>query len=598
MDSGKQGTVFGDVLQRMLERSVSRRRLIARSATVGVGLTTMGGLLAACGGDDDPTATPETAAPPAATDPTATPDAAQPPAAADPTATPAAAAPDVTPTQPPATGGDTPPRGGSITMATQNDWPSYDPHRQSASPGGIVMIYNALTALDVTGDAIEVAPELALSWELTEEYADFTLREGVRFHDGSEWNAEVLQFNVERLGDDQSFGRTFVATVESVEVISPYVARMHLSAPTGPLLSNFSTSADGRTYMISKQMAEQAGDDYGSSPETTAGTGPMRVIEWVSGSYDVIERTGEYWETGADGEPLPYFDRLRTQFTAEDSVRALSLRSGDIDYATNIASRDLAALESDANIEVVENEFQSTSYQFVFCTLPGRQFTDNLDLRKAIHYAIDREAMAEILGQGVGQPSYYFLPPGMLGYDDTLPHYYFDPDLARQHLEAAGFPNGVDVPLIVINRELDVQQAEMLQQMMANVNIRLNIEVMERLAWIARTEAGDFDFATYQTGVRPDPDSLIGARWESGSGRNQGQLSDPTMDGYLAEGRSSYDDEVRAEAYRNAQRYIYETAWYGTMWTRRYFAGHRTRVRDITPMYEGTPNFRNTWVQD
>ena len=92
----------------------------------------------------------------------------------------------------------------------------------------------------------------------------------------------------------------------SIDVVDPYTVKLNLSGPQGSLLSNLSQAADGRPYMISKAMAEKAGDNYGTSPETTAGTGPMKLTEWVSGSHSVYTKTGSYYDKGADAQPLPY----------------------------------------------------------------------------------------------------------------------------------------------------------------------------------------------------------------------------------------------------------------------------------------------------
>jgi peptide/nickel transport system substrate-binding protein len=201
----------------------------------------------------------------------------------------------------------------------------------------------------------------------------------------------------------------------------------------------------------------------------------MRVIEWVSGSHDIVERTGEYWMDGEDGEPLTYFERQRSEFTAEDSVRALALRSGDVDLANSIAPRDVESIQNADGVEAVENVFQTTMAQFTFSTEYG-PFHDNQDLRIAVAYAIDRQALADVLGEGLGEPARWFLSPGHIGYEETeesVPYYEYDPDMARQYLESAGYPDGLDTEVSVINRELDVQQAEMLEQMLGEVGIRI-----------------------------------------------------------------------------------------------------------------------------
>jgi len=164
---------------------------------------------------------------------------------------------------------------------------------------------------------------------------------------------------------------------------------------------------------------------------------------------------------------------------------------------------------------------------------------------------------------------YYFLTSGYLGYDESLPHHTFDAARAKQLLADAGHPNGIDIQLSCINRPVDQQQAQVLKQMLGDVGIRVNLDVLERIAWTDRMATGQYELGTYFTTMRPDPDSILAGRFESGQGKNYAQMADPVMDDLLRKGRSSYDDGVRVAAYREVQKRIYETAWYGAIWYRK-----------------------------
>lgn len=494
-------------------------------------------------------------------------------------------------------GSQTPRRGGTIVGAQQNNWEGFDPHRQTSTPYAFPQIYNTLVRWKVQLDgSLKAAPDLATEWQLKDDVAVFRLREGVKFHDGSDWDAAVAKFNIERLKGPKSTAAAFVAGIKSAEAVDRYTLKLNLKGPTGSLLSNLSQAADDRTYIISKAMAEKVGDRYGTSPETTAGTGPMKLVEWVRDSHHIAQRTGNYWEKGGDGQPLTYFDTLKVRFINNDSVRLVELRSGNVDVIGAVPAKDVATARADRGVDLIENPYQAGTYQFTFSTKRG-PFASSLPLRRAVQYAINRETIAKVLGQGSGAPMYYFLVPGYLGYDTKLPRYDYNPTQARQLLTQAGYTNGIDIMLSVINREIDQRQAEILKQMLGEVGIRANVEVLERITWVNKMKTGQYEMSTYFTTMRPDPDSILAGRFETGEGKNYAGMSDPTMDQLLAKGRGSYDDNVRAAAYRDVQKRIFETAWYGTMWYGKYFDALKKRVHGRLPTQEPIWNLREAWVE-
>jgi peptide/nickel transport system substrate-binding protein len=342
----------------------------------------------------------------------AAPNPGQPQAPAAPTAAPAAratAAPAAASSQ-----AGSPRRGGTLIVAEQNDTQTFDPHRSTGGSPAYGLVYNTLVSWRVQPDgSLKAEPDLALSWELDGATAVFKLRQGVKFHDGSDWNAEVARFNLERMNDAKSQARAFVTGIKSIDVVDSHTLKLNLAGPQGSLLSNLSQAADGRPYMISKAMADTAGDNYGISPETTAGTGPMKLVEWVPGSSHVAQRTGTSVEQGLDGKPMPYYDSLKVRFIADDTVRLTELRSGTIHVMDSIQPKDVPVAAKDPALDAVENTYQKNCYQFTF-SVKSPKFAD-LKLRQAVHYAIDRVAMAKVLGQGIGEPEYWFLTPATSG---------------------------------------------------------------------------------------------------------------------------------------------------------------------------------------
>ncbi len=569
---------------------MSRRQLIRRLMAAGLSAGAVVAFLSACGNAPSTISSP--------TPPTNTPaTAGNAPAATKPGAPAAGSATRATIAAPANTAAaGAPKRGGQIMMAQQGDWTGFDPHRQN-SACLFDYIYDSLVNWEAQPDgSLKAIPALATEWQLADTAAVFNLRQGVKFHDGTDFNAAVVKFNIERMKDAKSAAKAYVASITSVDIVDPYTVKLNLTGPTGPILSNLSQAADSHGFMISQAMAEKAGDKYGTSPETTAGTGPLKLVEWVATNYAVVQRTGTHWQKGADGQPLPYFDRIKTRFIADDAVRFVEVRSGNVQIIDNLQPKDVPTAKQDPALAVLENPFQTTAYQFMFST-KSPLFGNNLKLRQAVQYAINREAMAKVLGVGTGTPMYYFLTPGYLGYDAQLPQYTFDLAKAKSLVAEAGFPNGLDIRLTHINRAVDTQQAQILKQMLEAAGIRASIEPLERLAYNAKVGTLDYDMATYQTGARPDSDSILSGRFQSDANKNYAGMKDPTMDELLAKGRGSYDDNVRAAAYKEVQNRIHETAWFGTMWYRKYYDANRKEIRGRVLTQEADVGLRNAWIE-
>jgi len=198
-------------------------------------------------------------------------------------------------------------------------------------------------------------------------------------------------------------------------------------------------------------------------------------------------------------------------------------------------------------------------------TLEGRRMKK---VRQAILYALDRDTVAKTIGLGLGEANYYHVVPGQVGYSDALPKNAYDPAKAKQLLTEAGFADGIDVQFDFTSRPEDTQNAQVYQQMLAKVGVRLTLQPSERVAWVNKTLAGNFEFGSYLSGVRPDPDLALGYRVATGGSGNYAAWTDPAVDAALQEGRSTYDLAKRQAAYETVQQIMFDAAYYGFVWRR------------------------------
>lgn len=500
----------------------------------------------------------------------------------------------------PAVAQETPSRGGRLMTTMGTGLPTLNPTLSSWLGGFYNLLYDPLVRLrltDVATNTYEVLPGLAESWEWNDDETEivFTLRPGVTFHDGSEWNAEVAKWNFDlMMTHEGSFAKPFVESIESVEVVNPMQVRLILNGPSAPLLANLSNST-GRVYFISQAEFERLGEvDFGRQP---SGTGPMRLGSWVEENIVSLERFDDYWETAEDGESLPYLDGADYRLIPEAATALAELQAGNLNYLI-VEAKDAQIVEADPNLEFAAVPASGAYRGVIGLHQTEGVFGANPLVRKAALHALNREAMVGVLtfGQGSVAP-YPYWSEGVIGYDDSLPRYDYDPERAAELMAEAGFADGVDITLTVIQRPLEQQMAEMIKQMWDAVGIRTELEVLERTAWISKLkDTRVFDAAFWSATFPIDPDQN-GQLLLTDANSNWGSYSNPEVDRLMAEARATTDLESRVALYREVQLLIYEDACVGQAYYQPDLAANRTSLRGVT--YD-TKNarFQEAWIAE
>jgi peptide/nickel transport system substrate-binding protein len=571
----------------VLSRAMSRRAVIKRSMAIGLAAPVAVSLLAACGGDD-PTATPAAQAPantPAAPAAGNTPAAAEnTPAAAENTPaaaenTPAAAAPTQAPSGEPAT------YGGTLVKLEANDFVTMFPAFTTGPT--LDSAYDNIVKWRWDGASWEFVPWLAESWELEENTAIFNIREGVQFHDGTDLDAEAIAWNANIwMTHAQSIALNALEGLDPenpAEVVDTHVVQINLLAPKGSILSQLS-DLQRTTGIYSPAAYERLGDE-GVAREAV-GSGPFVFVEWQTGAQVITRRNENYWATDESGNQLPFLDGVNYRWVSDDSVRLIEMRSGNAHFSTFIRGRDVATVRNDPNLQYIENpESGGTLYRIFFNARQG-PFAEDLDLRKAVLYAINRDAIAQAVGGGIGFAATYDLLPGAVGYDDTIPHYEYNMDLAREHRAQAQAQGTVNARLTIISREADQQMAQMIQQMLQEIDVNIEVEVLERVAWGDQVRRNnDFEIATQRTNSPPDPDQHWTLTWDKDGVASYSRMDEPEVQDAIERGRATYDPEERAAIYREAQVGMFETAWWGNIWVQPNNYLLSARVKNVPMIY-------------
>jgi peptide/nickel transport system substrate-binding protein len=292
-------------------------------------------------------------------------------------------------------------------------------------------------------------PALATECTANEAGTEWTckLRQGVKFHDGTDFNADAVIWNFERWRftdhpqhyasqvfeyyEYMWFGFDDDSLIKSVDKIDDYTVKFVLGAPLAPFLANLAMDI----FAISSPAAVQAaGEDYGTPKAGCVGTGPFIFKEWVEGSSITVTANPDYW----GGKPS--IDQIIWQVIPDDSARFLALKAGSIHALETATVEDLASAEADPDLYVATRPALNTGY--LAFNYKIEEFRD-IKVRQAVAHAINREAIVEAFLGDYGQVAKTFLPPLIWGHDATMEDWAYDPALARQLLADAGFPDGL-----------------------------------------------------------------------------------------------------------------------------------------------------------
>ena len=309
-----------------------------------------------------------------------------------------------------------------------------DPHNETTT--SIVNITrNIFETLTSRNENEELIPWLATSWEMIGETTwRFYLREDVTFHNGEPFDAEDVYYSITRLVDpaEALMAAWFIWTVESAEVISPYVVDLHTFDPD-PILPAALSQAG---YIVPSETVAQLGwEEFLKNP---LGTGPFMFNEWVRDQQLVLDRYDDYWGGPATMRRLVY------KPVPEVATRIAALKAGEIDIAQSIPVDSVAEIESDENLRV--ESVANVRNVFVILNKNVPPF-DNTLVRQAMNYAVDVDALVQFLFSGRANRTPTIGSPAWLGYDETQAPYTYDPGKARELLAQAGYPNGFETTL-------------------------------------------------------------------------------------------------------------------------------------------------------
>ncbi len=438
----------------------------------------------------------------------------------------------------------------SLVVAIQAEPPTFDPGASSALVDRQVMasLYDKLVDLDPEG---EIVPMLAEGWEISDDRTAYTfkLKEGVKFHDGTPFDAEAVKFNLDRYRQDDSTRSTELAAVEAVEAVDPNTVEVTLKEPFSPFLS---VLADRSGMMVSPAAVQKSGEDYANKP---VGTGPFKFVERVRGDHITVEKNPDYWQKG-----LPKLDEVIYRGIEDENVQLQNLRSGQLDMIDLMPFNEVQGLQDGGDFNVVNEP--GLGYQGFYLNVTQPPF-DNPDLRRAVYTMVDREAVVSAVLRDVGgTPANSPFAPASFAYGVSDESEGPDVEAAKALLEKAGMPDGFSFTMKFGNLPVNQQLGRVLQKTLEPAGIKVNLEQLEFGALLEDSQGGNFEALQLGWSGRIDPDQNIYDFVVTGADNNDSGYSNERVDELLNGARLESDTGRRKEMYDEAMTILHDEVPY------------------------------------
>jgi peptide/nickel transport system substrate-binding protein len=579
------------------------RRLSRRAMLGGIAGSAVAAILAACGGSS-PTATPAatkaaaTSAPttasgsaPAATTANATTGAASAAAPATVSSGGAASAAPTTAATQAASAGPVK-MGGTLKTAIGNENLTLDP-LTSGYVSERQLYYNMYDSLVAIDTSLKIIPNLAESWDTPDPTTYiFHLRQGVKFHDGTDFNADAVKFNLDRYLNDKTSRRAGeISFIQSTDVVDPYTVKVTLKQPFSPFLANL---VDRAGMMLSPKAIQAGGQDFSRKP-VGAGTGAFRFVEWVQNDHMTMDRNPNYWKKDASGNQLPYLDKIIWHPITDSTVLLANLKTGDIDASYYVAPKDVAGLKGSTDV-ILEMAPGLSFDAFEFNT--QKEPFNKKELRQAVAEAIDRDQISKTVYFGTELVGYGPLPPSSWAYDASLKPYSASVDKAKQYMAAGGMPNGFTFEYkLASGSPVGQQLLQLVKDQVAKAGITLNITQLDSTVVSTDAQNGNFQATGYGWSGRIDPDGNIYNFLHTGGGLSDTKYSNPQVDDLLDKARATSDQAQRKGFYQQAVKMLADDApmaWWG--FAPSYYI-HRPNVQNVQLYADYIMRLHAAWLK-
>jgi peptide/nickel transport system substrate-binding protein len=408
-------------------------------------------------------------------------------------------------------------------------------------------------------------PGLATAWTISPDGLTytFTLRKGVKFHDGTPFDAEAVKFTYDRLLDPKHpfaetgpfpFASFYYGVIKEVTVVDPGTVRFTLKQPFSPLLNNLTLNT-GR--IVSPAAVKKWGKEFASHP---VGTGPFKFTSWDKNVRIVLDANPGYW-AGA-----PKLERLVFRPLVEEQTRVTELMSGGVDFIVDVPPDNVDQVKKDGKLAFYSQP--GPHIWWVTLNVQKKPFSD-VKVRRAVNHAINRDAISNDLLKHTATSAIGPIPPSITwAYTDQVTKYPYNPELAKKLLAEAGYPNGFSAVFWIPESGSGMQSpktmAQAIQADLAAVGVTASIQTFEWGAYLNKYGKGfgqEADMGAMSFMLDPgDPAPMLSLVIDSKGGFRGAPYANPEVDRLLEEATKTTDLKKRGELYKQVQKLVVDDA--------------------------------------
>jgi len=501
----------------------------------------------------------------------------------------------------PTAAAEPPVSGGILTINFPSDPPNLDPI--SNSTGRVLSIaaacYSSLIMFDPL-DPKKLIGDLAEKWDISEDGSviTFALIRNAKFHDGKTVTSADIKFTFDRVRNppegQTSPRRTAFDDVDRIETPDDFTVRFVLSRPSPSFLNSL---AGGWMVIVPKHFVEAGGD----LKTAVMGSGPFKLKSVQHGVSYELEKNPDYYVPGR-----PYLDGIKFFVVPDLSTTFAYFRSGNLQVYENIPIPDAKRVETELKDRAVILSGPALGFDSIMLNTTQKPF-DDIRVRQAVNLAIDRGEAMKLVRSGNAYPGGFNFPDGPFAFPqaelEKLPGLgSFAPsnlDRAKQLLLEAGYPNGIDVPLLSRRSGVNETLALFVQDQLGKVGIRVSLDQQDDAVAIDNLNNKNFFLATWAHGLSSeDPDIIFGDFFISDGPRNYPGVKNPKVDELYAQQGRTYAMAERVKLVHDMERLVHADLSHVLLYWRKRFMGLSTQVRDYVqhPSMDNNRKMAGVWL--
>lgn len=421
----------------------------------------------------------------------------------------------------------------------------------------VAMCHDTIVGKDPSDQSV-IVPSISDTWEFSGDGTEiiFHIRDDIKFHDGTALSVEDVLFSL-NYATQQGLNSSGASILKGWEDAGDNNIKVTLAYPYKPILQILATPGFSIISKATYEKAQAEGKNFGMMEN---GTGPYKLVKWTTGDRIILEANNS-WHRGA-----PAIKKVEVRLCSDETSGGLMIENGEIDFFIGMNSADRPRFLANDKLNVISATSAGT--YVIAMNLKEGPFADNLALREAVAYAINRQDILDGGMNGVGEVTPGPITPGYFGFVDGYEAYPYNPEMAKAKLAEAGYPNGIDVSFKTASDSWYSNPSQVIVEQLRQVGIRCNFEIMERAPYLKEVQEDmNYEMCYYMTwGDFPDADPVMWGKFHSETIGKQMQnfagVDNPDVDALLLKARTSIDDSERKALYANLAEMNKENVWY------------------------------------